>query len=442
MIEEFRSYIDDNRLFNADDTVLLGVSGGIDSMVMVHLFLRCGYEFGIAHCNFRLRGEESDEDEIFVRNYAGKHTIPFFSNSFDTAGYAAKKGVSIQMAARELRYSWFEEIRKKQGYSVISLAHNLNDNIETFIINLVRGSGISGFAGIKPRSECLVRPLLFVTRDEICEYAEKYEVNYREDSSNTDTKYVRNKIRHLVVPVLKEINPSFENTIDETIARSAEISEIYSRHIAGIKKSMLSETTTGLQVKISDISALSPLNTMIYELFREYGLSRPMIPEFIKLTRSRSGSQLHTPTHRFIRNRGEILISRIQPDSEINIVCNTLEELLKIQLPAKMSVENCGEAFILPQEKRSTCLSLNKLKFPVIIRNWKPGDTFCPLGMNKRKKLSDFFIDNKFSVPEKEAALIMESDGKIACILGIRTDNRFRVTNSTTRCLVIKVMAD
>ncbi|MFO7575232.1 MAG: tRNA lysidine(34) synthetase TilS [Bacteroidales bacterium] len=438
MIEEFRKYIADNQLFSPDEKILLGVSGGIDSMVMFHLFLRCGYEFGIAHCNFNLRGAESDEDELFVRNHAERHDIPYYANSFDTTAYSSAKGVSIQMAARELRYSWFEEIRKKQEYSLISLAHNLNDNIETFIINLVRGSGITGFAGIRPKSEYLVRPMLFATRDDIREYCEKYEVNYREDSSNIDTKYVRNKIRHLVVPVLKEINPSFENTIDETIARSAEISEIYLRHIAGIKSALLTETATGFSVKIANIAELSPLNTMIYELFREFGLSRSMIPEFIKLTKSRSGSQLLTSNHRLIRNRGEILISRTLHETETRIVCDSLDELLSADLPAHISAEACGEGFLLPQERNSTCLSLNKLKFPVIIRNWQAGDTFFPLGMNKKKKLSDFFIDNKFSVPEKEAALIMESDGKIACILGIRTDNRFRITKSTTKCLIVK----
>ena len=213
MIEEFRKYIADNNLFTADEKVLLGVSGGIDSMVMVHLFLRCGYEFGIAHCNFSLRGEESDEDEVFTGMFAEQHAIPFYANRFDTASFSSARGISIQMAARELRYTWFEEIRKNNGYSLIALAHNLNDNIETFIINLTRGTGIAGFAGIRPRSDRLVRPLLFATRNDIKEYCDKYEIKYREDSSNADTKYVRNRIRHLVVTVLKEINPSFEHTI-------------------------------------------------------------------------------------------------------------------------------------------------------------------------------------------------------------------------------------
>lgn len=441
MIEEFRKYIADNNLFTADEKVLLGVSGGIDSMVMVHLFLRCGYEFGIAHCNFSLRGEESDEDEVFTGMFAEQHAIPFYANRFDTASFSSARGISIQMAARELRYTWFEEIRKNNGYSLIALAHNLNDNIETFIINLTRGTGIAGFAGIRPRSDRLVRPLLFATRNDIKEYCDKYEIKYREDSSNADTKYVRNRIRHLVVPVLKEINPSFEHTIEETIARSAEISEIYTRHIASIRKGILEETPQGLSVRISDITRLSPLNTMVFELFREFGLTRPMIPEFIKLTSGRSGSRLLTASHRFIRNRDEILISSILPVAETNILFGSAEEFSQSGIPALFSVEKCGEGFVLPEDKYSTCVSLDKLRFPVTIRNWRPGDLFYPLGMNKKKKLSDFFIDNKYSLPEKEAALIMESEGKIACILGIRTDNRFRITKSTRKCLVVRVMA-
>ena len=441
MIQEFRAFIKTHELFSPDEKVLLAVSGGIDSMVMTHLFLRCGFDFGIAHCNFNLRGEESDGDEIFVENYAGNHGIPFFSKRFDTEEYASSRGLSIQMAARELRYTWFEEILRENQYNVLSLAHNLNDNIETFLINMVRGSGIAGFAGIRPKNDHLVRPLLFATRDEIKEYSEKYEVKFREDSSNADTKYTRNKIRHLIVPVLKEINPSFENTIEETITRVTEINEIYSGHVSKIRTAVVRGTKSGHVAKIEEILSLSPLNTMLYELFRGFGITRPMIPELIKLTSGRSGSRLNTATHRFIRNRGEILIQSSGEEVQTNIVFNSPEELLASKIVGKISVNPCGKEYIIPRETQYTCLSLNKLKFPVTIRNWKPGDLFYPLGMNRKKKLSDFFIDNKLSIPEKEAALVLESDGRIACIIGIRTDNRFRITRSTTKCLILDASA-
>lgn len=438
MIEEFRNYISANELFPHEARILLAVSGGIDSMVMTHLFLRCGFDFGIAHCNFRLRGDESDADELFVESFARKHALPFYKSRFSTEEYAAQKGLSIQMAARELRYAWFESIRDEEGFSFIALAHNLNDNIETFIINLVRGSGLAGFAGIRPKTGNLIRPLLFATRSEIAEYAEKYEVSFREDSSNADTKYVRNKIRHLIVPVLKEINPSFERTIDETIERVGEINEIYSGHIDRMRDVIIRPTRSGFAVKIKDIMSLSPLNTMIFELFRPYGITRPMISELIKLSGSRNGSQLITSGYRFIRNRDEILIRDTAGESAsiTSIEIHSLEELLAADIPGSFKVAACNEAFSMPEKPSQTYLSLNKLKFPLTIRRWRPGDGFCPLGMNKKKKLSDFFIDNKFSIPEKEEALVLESDGKIACILGIRTDNRYRITGSTTRCLI------
>jgi len=433
MTERFTRFIADNDLFTAEDKVLLAVSGGIDSMVLAHLFVRQGFDFSIAHCNFNLRGTEADDDERFVRDYAENHRIGFFSKSFDTSGYASAKGLSIQMAARELRYRWFEELRSVSRFAAVALAHNLNDNIETFLINLVRGTGIAGLAGIKPKNDHLVRPLLFASRTEIMEYCEKYEVKYREDSSNADTKYVRNKIRHLIVPVLREINPSFENTIEETISRVGDINEIYSGHIAKIRKSLIRESKKSLSVKISDLMSLTPLNTMVFELFRSFGLTRPMVPELISL-------HLNTSSYRFIRNRGEILIESIESDSEssLHMVFNSLEELLAGSFGAKIVQAACGEGFEIPRDTTSTCLSLNKLKFPVVIRNWKPGDIFYPLGMNRKKKLSDFFIDNKLSMPEKERALVMESAGKISCIIGIRTDNRFRITRATTKCLIIE----
>jgi tRNA(Ile)-lysidine synthase len=439
MTEMFGKFIDENSLFRPEEKILLAVSGGIDSMVMAHLFLRGGFDFSIAHCNFSLRGSESDGDEEFVTDYGAVHQIKVYTKRFDTTGFAVSRGLSIQMAARELRYKWFEELRAGGGFSAVALAHNLNDNIETFLINLVRGTGIAGLAGIKPKNETLIRPLLFASRNTIKEYSEKYEVRYREDSSNADTKYTRNKIRHLIVPILREINPSFENTIEETIARVTDINEIYSGHISRIKSSILREEKDCVKAKISEITALTPLNTMLFELFRGYGITKPMIPELIKLTTSRSGGQLNTSSHRFIRNRGEIIIDKFEqePEPETIQVFKDLDALISGCLKGKAKVVSCKDDFQIPREMTATCLSLNKLKFPVTIRKWKRGDIFYPLGMNRKKKLSDFFIDNKFSIPEKERAMVLESDDKIACIIGIRTDNRFRITRSTTKCLII-----
>lgn len=442
MIERFSKFRIENNLFNPEDKILLAVSGGIDSMVLTHLFIRMGFDFRIAHCNFNLRGRESDEDETFVKEYATKHNVPFYSIRFDTKNHAALKGLSIQMAARELRYKWFEELRNRHGLAYVALAHNLNDNIETFLINLVRGTGIAGLAGIKPKNEHLIRPLLFAPRSEIKEYSEKYEVAFREDSSNSDTKYTRNKIRHLIMPVLREINPSFEKTIEETIGRVTDINEIYSGQIARIRSTVVIENEGSMLVRISELTSLTPLNTILFELFRNYGITKPMIPELLKLTKSRNGSQLLTPTHRFIRNRDEIIINKLESESEISLTYSSVDELISGYLTERIRIVLCNDDFEIPKSHSSTCLSLNKLKFPVTIRNWKPGDVFYPLGMNRKKKLSDFFIDSKFSKPQKEKALVLESNGKIACIIGVRTDNRFRITGSTTKCLVIDAFPD
>ena len=232
MLDEFKRYIAVHNLAKAGDKILVAVSGGVDSMVMTHLFLELGYNIGLAHCNFSLRGRESDSDEKLVIKYATDHNIPFFSTRFDTKTYARKKGLSVQMAARELRYSWFEDIRMNNGFDSVAVAHNLNDNIETLIINLVRGTGLTGLTGMRPRNNNIIRPMLFATREEIMLYCKDHEIIYREDKSNAETKYTRNKIRHRVIPVLKEINPSIEMTLSETAERFAGINDLVSEYIS------------------------------------------------------------------------------------------------------------------------------------------------------------------------------------------------------------------
>lgn len=244
MFQEFRKYIKDNDLFKPSQRILLAVSGGIDSMVMTHLFLRIGTEIGIAHCNFNLRGSESDGDETFVENFASGHNLPFYCESFDTTGFSIEKSISIQMAARELRYRWFDEIRVKNGYDSVALAHNLNDNVETFIINLTRGTGIAGLTGMTPKHKTLIRPLLFASRLAITDYCKEQGIHFREDRSNEDIKYVRNRIRHSIIPVFREINPSFDHTISETAERLGEINEIVTGFISGIRKRLTKKGIT------------------------------------------------------------------------------------------------------------------------------------------------------------------------------------------------------
>jgi tRNA(Ile)-lysidine synthase len=439
MIEEFRRYIIENNLTNPSDRVLLAVSGGIDSMVMAHIFHAIKADIGIAHCNFNLRGAESDEDEAFVKHFASAHKIPFFSESFDTTGFAEEKKVSIQMAARELRYKWFEEIRLKNNYSCISVAHNLNDNVETFLINLTRGSGIAGLTGMKPKHKNIIRPLLFASRNTINKYSEQNQVDYREDRSNAEIKYTRNKIRHEIIPQFREINPSFESTIIETAERLNEINEIIGSHVSVIrsKVSFIRDNTIVFKIKI--LQDLSPKLTMLYELFSPYGIGKGKLKDLVNLINGETGSQLITPGYRIIKNRKELLVSKNEVDSGTNFEISGVEELIKIPGYISAEIMKINTTFRIPISKNIACLDADKISFPIIIRKWEQGDSFYPFGMDRKKKLSNYFVDNKYSVLEKEQCWILESNGNIVWIINDRIDNRFRITSRTKMVLIIEV---
>jgi tRNA(Ile)-lysidine synthase len=437
MIDKFKSFIETNGLIHEGDRILLAVSGGIDSMVMTNLFLRTDYKFGIAHCNFNLRGKESDGDEDFVRDYADKRDIPIYINKFDTKIYAAKNGLSVQMAARELRYKWFEEVFNENGYTSIALAHNLNDNIETFLINLARGTGITGMTGIKPLNKHLIRPLLFATRQAIIEYSYEYEVPYREDSSNAETKYIRNKIRHLLLPLFKEINPSIETTLNETILRVNEINEIYLNSIAEIRNRITIKRDNITAYKIEDLQKPEISKTILYELFRAFGVGNSQLDDLLNIINGSSGKQVNTLTHRIIKNRGEILVSENCENKNISYVIKDINELKSVPCITEVFIADSAAGFSHTDNKSNGCFDAEKILFPLKIRKWHKGDIFHPLGMNQKKKLSDFFIDSKMSLFEKENCLILESDGKIAWILGKRIDDRFKVTATTKNILNI-----
>jgi tRNA(Ile)-lysidine synthase len=438
MLNKFLDYIEENHLFRKEDKVLLAVSGGIDSMVMADLFIKSGIKSGIAHCNFCLRGRESDKDEELVRNMAALHKLPFYSIRFDTKKYSESKGISIQMAARELRYNWFEETRRKNKYNVIAVAHNLNDNIETLLINLIRGTGIAGLTGIKNSGNHIVRPLLFAPREIIMEYQVKHMVKFREDKSNTQTKYTRNKIRHLIIPVLKEINPSIEATLNETCERLGATNDIVNYFTDKLRDSLLKKKNGNHAINITKLRPLLRNNTLIYELFKPFGITGSLVTDLHKIAEGETGGQLFTATHRFLKNRNEIIISDQTETNDEYYKVKSIAGLRKIPVILSASILIPAPGFIIPSDRNTACLDSEKLTFPVIIRKWLPGDFFYPLGMKRKKKLSDYFIDSKFSRFDKEKALILESNGKIAWIVGERIDDRFKVTEFTKKILVLK----
>jgi tRNA(Ile)-lysidine synthase len=438
MLDQFRKYIDTKHLINESDNILLTVSGGIDSMVMAHLVINSGVKSGIAHCNFNLRGTESDKDEVFVREFAENNNIPFYSTRFDTTGFATQNGISIQMAARELRFNWFEVIRTKYGYDSVAIAHNLNDNVETFLINLTRGTGITGLTGMKPRSETLIRPLLFATREQIAEFSKLNNIAFREDKSNSEVKYTRNKIRHILLPVFREINPAFDLTIMDTAERLGEINEIVSEYISSIRKKIFRKRNDFIVFRTVELKDIPFKRTVIFELVRPFGVGSGQLDDMINLTDGSTGNQLFTETHRLVKNRDEIIITLRKPVSKNYFEVNSIEDLQKVPGIISARIRNVTGSFKIPDSPDFACLDAEKIEFPLIIRQWVSGDIFYPLGMKTRKKLSDYFIDRKYSIPEKENTFILESSGKIVWIVGERIDNRFRITKSTRSALVIR----
>jgi len=438
MIDEFKKFVSENNLIKPGEKILLAVSGGIDSMVMAHLFIQQHYNIGIAHCNFSLRASESDKDENMVRQYASDHNIPFYTTRFETKSFAKKNRLSVQMAARDLRYNWFEEIRMKNGYDSIAVAHNLNDNIETLLINLTRGTGLTGMTGMKPVNNRIIRPLLFATRQDILTFRDKHKIIFREDRSNADTKYTRNKIRHLVIPILKEINPSIEITLNETAERFSGFNEIVSEYISQLKKSISEEKEQFITFNISQLKTFLPNKAVLFELFKPYGITNALLVDLMKVIEGKTGGQIITDTHRIIKNRKEIIIS----DEEIrNETIYTIKnEQAFCIFPGISSVRNVSitETFEIPSDPHIACIDSQKVTFPMTIRKWKAGDHFYPLGMKQKKKLSDYFIDNKYSRFDKENIFILESDGKIVWIIGDRIDDRYKITRSTTTGLLLK----
>lgn len=438
MFEEFLSYIRKNNLFKRQDRLLLAVSGGIDSMVMLHLFIKLGTDIGIAHCNFCLRNKESDKDEDLVKEFASEKKIPFYSIRFNTKEHARKRGISVQMAARELRFEWFEKIRIKNNFDFVGVAHNLDDKIETLLINLTRGTGLTGLTGMKPLSNRIIRPLMFATRNKIEEYCSDNHIIFREDKSNAETKYTRNKIRHLVIPVLKEINPSVKETLNETAERLSGIDEIISCYIDDIRSQISVKRGAATVFNVEKLKTHQKSKALIFELFSPYGVAGSATGDLLRLMTRSTGKQIFSKTHRILRNRDELIVTPLVTRSQGYYEINGVEDFLLVPGIKSARIKNSGPVYIIPREKSVASIDSEKIRFPLIIRRWKTGDFFYPLGMKQKKKLSDYFIDRKYSLVKKENTLILESEGKIVWIIGERIDERFKVTVSTSMILMIE----
>lgn len=438
MLPQFISYLKREELCRTDHRILLAVSGGIDSVVMAHLFREAGYGCAIAHCNFQLRGEDSEQDELAVRSLASSMEIPVYVRRFDVEAEMQRKGISVQMAARDLRYRWFDELRLEHSFDRVATAHNKNDAVETFFLNLARGSGIRGLKGISSRRGDIIRPLLFASRTQIESFQHMRGIEFREDASNMETKYQRNKIRHDVLPVMEQINAAFMENMEGNMERLGEVYEIYRRYIEQVRADLFQEQQGKIMIHMEKLRMLTPLRTWLYELFSPYGFTSSQCEGIARIMDSEPGRQSISTTHRLYMDRNQMILVPSEHDSLKRYYLDDPEKQSSLPFPMDMEVVERGDLESIPKESGTACLDLDMIQFPLTIRHWKHGDYFYPLGMEQMKKLSDFFVDEKVPVPEKERTWIMAYGKKIVWIMGHRIDHRFRITSSTSRVLILR----
>lgn len=440
MLEKFESFVSDNNLFSKDDRILIALSGGVDSVVLSHLMCRANYKISLAHCNFHLRDEESNRDEAFVRRWAKENNIPLFVKEFDTYQYMKENKLSLEMAARDLRYNWFNSLLESERFTCLCTAHHLDDSIETFFINLLRGTGIAGLHGIKVKNDKIVRPLLFATREEILSYAKQNNISYVEDSTNSETKFTRNKIRHNLFPVLREINPNFEFALKKDIEYLNDTEFIFRREIEKTKKEIIETEQEVIKINISKLKQLNPMKIYLYEILSEYGFNETNINDILSCLDEISGKQFFSKTHRLVKDREYIFIDVIKNNTtnDFFLIDNCQSSLI---YPLKMQIELLRDLkFInISKDKNIAMLDADLLKFPLILRKWRQGDSFVPFGMRKEKKLSDYFTSNKYSLLDKENQWILCSEEKIVWLVSERIDDRFRISNKTKNILKIEV---
>ncbi|MDP1621940.1 MAG: tRNA lysidine(34) synthetase TilS [Bacteroidales bacterium] len=439
-LSDFIHFLEVQKLFSRQERVLLAVSGGIDSTVMAHLFYKAKLQFFIAHCNFGLRGEESDEDLEFVKTMSIYFNVPFFSEKFDTSGFAAQNGISTQMAARDLRYTWFEKIRRENKFDYIATAHHLDDQVETFLINLIRGTGIAGLHGIPVKNGKVIRPLMFAFRRDIEQYAAKNKLSYRTDQSNNEIKYLRNKIRHEIVPLMCGINPEFTNVLTESIRRIGDFEQIGNDVLDKWCKEILKPDGQDYFIDIKQLLSVTPIESYAWRLLSPFGFNETQIINILDCLDKQYRTIFLSADYQLVKERKRLVIRWLTPKipDQTRIIDSFVEKKM-ISKPLKLVFSRIKDPkkFTIPVSGNIASLDFSKLQFPLLLRKWRHGDSFYPLGMKKRKKLSDFFIDQKFSLRDKEQTWLVCSGNDIIWIVGHRIDHRFRVTSATREILCI-----
>ncbi|MDG1778995.1 MAG: tRNA lysidine(34) synthetase TilS [Flavobacteriaceae bacterium] len=437
MLAAFKEHLEHYFPDLSNQKILLAVSGGLDSMVLVDLCLKSALDISIAHCNFKLRAEESDAEERFVLAFAKNHNLTVFSKQFDTNEFVENSKLSIQMAARQLRYDFFKQLRTQHHFDTILTAHHADDNLETFFINLSRGSGIDGLVGIPEKNEHIIRPLLTFSRAQILTYAKANAVKWCTDSSNADVKYQRNHLRHKLIPQLRAIYPSIMGALNTTQRHLRASQNLLNNHIKQVEQQII-ETSNSEEVyySIFELKKLHTLKDYMHPLFHQYGFTD--YDELFNLIDAQSGKQIHSETHTILKNRTSLILTKKKSNKKIHLIIENEDASVELnqygvvlQLQSASKLEDSTPQILF--------LDMDKIEFPLVLRSWDKGDFFYPSGMSGKKKLSKYFKDEKLSLIQKSKVLLLCSNNAIVWVVGMRSDARFLATSKSKRILKINL---
>ena len=435
MLHEIRTYIKKNNLLYTDKPVIVGLSGGADSVALLHVLVRLNFSCIAAHCNFHLRGDESDQDAVFAQQIADSLNTPFYKTDFDTIGYAEQKHISLEMAARELRYEWFEKLRIAHEAQAIAVAHHRDDSVETVLLNLIRGTGIRGLSGLRPVRDSIIRPFLETTRQTILDWLNQQCIIYRTDSSNLSDEYTRNFIRLHILPMMEVLNPSVKEAIARTAGHLSEVEAIY---IDFIKKERQRLIDNQQRISISDLMQSVAPQTVLYELIKPFGFTRLLSESVYNSLSCEPGKVFYTPdfNYQLLKDRDFLLVSTRQAKEE---KIYTIHANDSIETPIRLKTQKTTKTPDSRIDKSTSVASFDfdKLTFPLTLRTWRKGDWFVPLGMNGRKKLSNYFCDHKFDRNRKEKTWLLCCGPSIIWIIGQRMDDRYKIEESTKNMLII-----
>ena len=436
MLKKVSEFIRKNDLLNPQAKVIVGLSGGADSMALLDILTLLGYQCIAAHCNFHLRGEESDRDSTFVKNWCKDIDIPFHSIDFDTTQYAEDKKISIEMAARELRFAWFEIERNHFEAEAITLAHHRDDSVETVLLNLVRGTGIKGLTGISPKNGNIIRPLLCVSRDEIITYLNEREIPFVVDSTNLEDNYKRNFIRLNIIPQLEKINPSVSDSIQRTAEHLSEAEKIYAAYIEKVKLEVFSNNLIHIPALQKTLSPSS----VLFEVLTPYGFNASVIEDIIDNLDSTPGKIFYGNNYRLLKERENLVLEEIPVGNQRQSFLINVDDL-EIIVPIHLRIsKKKREEVAFTKDNNILFADADKLSYPLTLRKWENGDWFIPFGMKGKKKLSDYFTDRKFSLSDKEKVWVLFSVNDILWVVGNRSDDRFRITDTTKEVLVVEYL--